>query len=91
LPQLAGPLPVERSIAHGVLDRPVEPGDDTVGLYAAAKRFAFTATRFVALPVRQQKREARLAELTLRPRFRGGSNWRAPATRASAIRRNPCR
>jgi hypothetical protein len=35
-------------------------------LYAAAERFAFTATRFVALPARQGNREARLAELTLR-------------------------
>jgi hypothetical protein len=24
-------LLIERSIAHGVLDRPVEPGDDTAG------------------------------------------------------------
>jgi hypothetical protein len=36
------------------------------GLYASAERFAFTTTRLVALQPRDGKRQARLAELTLR-------------------------
>jgi hypothetical protein len=39
---------------------------DGIGLYAAAERFAFTTTRLVALPAREGKRQARLAQLTLR-------------------------
>jgi len=39
---------------------------DGVSLYAAAERFAFTAIRLVALPARDGKRQARLAQLTLR-------------------------
>lgn len=39
---------------------------DGIGLYAAADRFEFTTTRRVALPAREGKRQARLAQLTLR-------------------------
>jgi hypothetical protein len=39
---------------------------DGISLYAAAERFAFTTTRLVALPARDGKRQARLAQLTLR-------------------------
>jgi len=44
-------------------DRRLVNGDS---LYAAAERFAFTATRLIALPEREGKRKARLATLTLR-------------------------
>jgi hypothetical protein len=50
-------------ITRSMQDRRLVNGET---LYAAATRFAFTATRFVALPARHGKREARLAEPTLR-------------------------
>jgi hypothetical protein len=57
------PAPNFHLITRSMQDRRLVNGET---LYAAAKRFAFTATRFVALPARHGKREARLAELTLR-------------------------
>ena len=57
------PAPNFQLITRSMQDRRLVNGES---LYAAAKRFAFTATRFVALPARHGKREARLAELTLR-------------------------
>ena len=50
-------------ITRSMHDRRLVNGD---GLYAVAEDFAFTAARHVALPVRDGKRKARLAELTLR-------------------------
>jgi hypothetical protein len=57
------PAPNFHLITRSMQDRRLVNGES---LYAAAKRFAFTATRCVALPARHGKREARLADLTLR-------------------------
>jgi len=57
------PGPNFHLITRSMHDRRLTNGE---GLYAAAERFAFTATRIVALPTREGKRRARLAMLTLR-------------------------
>jgi hypothetical protein len=57
------PAPNFHLITRSMQDRRLVNGES---LNAAAQRFAFTATRCVALPARHGKREARLAELTLR-------------------------
>jgi hypothetical protein len=57
------PTPNFHLITRSMHDRRLANGDS---LYAAAEGFAFTAARHVALPVRDGKRKARLAELTLR-------------------------
>jgi hypothetical protein len=57
------PEPNFHLITRSMHDRRLVNGE---GLYAAAERFAFTTTRLVALPARDGKRQARLAELTLR-------------------------
>jgi len=57
------PGPNFHLITRSMHDRRMMNGD---GLYAAAEDFAFTTARHVALPVRDGKRKARLAELTLR-------------------------
>ena len=50
-------------ITRSMHDRRLANGD---GLYATAEHFAFTTTRVVALPEREGKRSARVANLTLR-------------------------
>jgi hypothetical protein len=57
------PGPNFHLITRSMHDRRLVNGNS---LYAAAERFAFTTTRHVALPVREGKRQARLAKLTLR-------------------------
>jgi hypothetical protein len=57
------PEPNVHMIARSMHDRRLADGG---GLYAAAERFAFTASRVVALPEREGKRSAHMATLTLR-------------------------
>jgi hypothetical protein len=57
------PAPNFHMIARSMHDRRLADGES---LYAAAKRFAFTAARVVALPEREGKRRARVAKLALR-------------------------
>jgi hypothetical protein len=57
------PEPDFHLITRSMHDRRLATGE---GLYAAAERFAFTTTRLVALPARDQKRTARAAKLSLR-------------------------
>jgi hypothetical protein len=57
------PSPNFHLITRSMHDRLLTDGSS---LYAAGERFAFTRTRLVALPARDGKRSARLAQLTLR-------------------------
>lgn len=57
------PEPNFHLITRSMHDRGLVNGET---LYAAAERLAFTSTRFVALPAREGKRHARLANLSLR-------------------------
>jgi hypothetical protein len=57
------PAPNVYMIGRCMHDRCLANGE---GLYAAGERFDFTTTRIVALPEREGKRSARVAQLTLR-------------------------
>jgi hypothetical protein len=57
------PEPNFHLITRSMHDRRLVTGET---LYAAAERLAFTSTRLVALPAREGKRKARLANLSLR-------------------------
>jgi hypothetical protein len=57
------PAPNIHLITRSMHDRRLANGE---GLYAAARRFAFTTTRIVALSEREGKRAARVAKLSLR-------------------------